>query len=71
LRGSDPTPHGLSPLAAQVLGLLGAGPTPLPALAAQCGVGEHAVLDALEPCFATGAAWASDDGATLYGLASR
>ncbi len=70
IRGLDTTPAGLSPLAASLLDLLRAGPTSLPSLATRAGVGEHVVLDALDPCFASGAAWASDDGATLYAASS-
>lgn len=71
LSGRDPTPSGLGPEALDLLRRLQGGPHRLPELAVATGLGEHAILDLLEPCFATGAAWCSDDGATLYGFASK
>ncbi len=71
LTGRDPLPRKLDPLAADLLTRLRDAPSTLEALAATTGTPEHTVLDLLEPCFATGAAWCSDDGATLYGFASR
>lgn len=50
----------------RVLAAIGVGPALLLSVAEAAKLGEHAVLDVLEPWFALGAAWSSPDGAQLY-----